>query len=511
MMDLEKKIRLVLAEDEEVIRAGIARKIAALDGSFEIAALAGNGREALEAVRRLQPDAVLTDIKMPEMDGLSLIEEMSRCFPEVKVVILSGYDDFSYMQQAIRFGVCNYLKKPVEQEALQEMLQALKATVLADRRRHHRTVIFSPRSSAPEPEKTLRYGLFVVRVGNISYDIRDDSLNELYVEQQSRISWYLLLDGLCPEAEDWSVTEEEEKNRRLLCFSLPEGVNPDQRAIALELQRRLLELFPEMPVTVATTLRPVEQDDVWLCAQRLRNILRQKSVLARSCCFTLEEDESMEGDEILHVLKMRVNAQLRTAIARKDESRIRENLMLVFRFMEQRALSQAVWQRVAQYILGIMEFSGSLVRENLQTQLLRTMSTLSTDQDPAEVLTQLLLRIFKGKDEQPEELAERLKQYLDRCYLTIENMEEVADAFSYSYPHLSRLFTKTYGQSMSRYVQQKRMELAKQVIENNSELSISEIARICGFEDSRYFSRMFKAYEGQTPSEYRSAFLPEQG
>ena len=110
--------RILLVDDEEEVRRGIIRKMEWEKLGFEVAGDAENGEEALEKVEQLQPDVVITDIRMPVMNGIELLKKVYNHCPLTKFIIISGYSDFEYAQSAIRLHVSEYLLKPVEKEAL---------------------------------------------------------------------------------------------------------------------------------------------------------------------------------------------------------------------------------------------------------------------------------------------------------------------------------------------------------------------------------------------------------
>ena len=115
--------KLLIAEDEKIIRNGLAKGIPWESVGFEVVFLAENGQKAIEYIKENPVDAVMLDIKMPVLDGLAAAEIISRDYPEIKIVILSGYAWFEYAQQAIRCGVSEYLLKPVKND---EILDAMK-------------------------------------------------------------------------------------------------------------------------------------------------------------------------------------------------------------------------------------------------------------------------------------------------------------------------------------------------------------------------------------------------
>ena len=122
----------MLVDDEAEIRDGIQRKIDWAGSGFTFVGSAENGQEALELAESLHPDVVMTDIKMPFMDGLTLGRHLTERFPGVKLVFFSGFDDFEYAQKAIQIGAAEYILKPVSAAELTEVLQKLRGQLDAE-------------------------------------------------------------------------------------------------------------------------------------------------------------------------------------------------------------------------------------------------------------------------------------------------------------------------------------------------------------------------------------------
>ena len=120
---------LVIAEDEQMILNDIANEVTRAGLGFIVAGKTFNGADALELVRSLRPDVLLTDVRMPIMDGLELAARARGENSDLLIVIISGYDDFAYAQKAIKCGVSDYLQKPLSTEALRETLSALSQTI----------------------------------------------------------------------------------------------------------------------------------------------------------------------------------------------------------------------------------------------------------------------------------------------------------------------------------------------------------------------------------------------
>jgi two-component system response regulator YesN len=146
----ERKYNLLVVEDEELIRRNLVKKIRENAPDFPVVAEADNGQAALDAVEEVHPDVVVTDIRMPVLDGLGLIRELYFGHPDVKVVIVSGYDEFAYAQTAIQYGVKDYLLKPVPVEELRATLARLRIQLDKERREFEEAHLGFPEVSAQE-------------------------------------------------------------------------------------------------------------------------------------------------------------------------------------------------------------------------------------------------------------------------------------------------------------------------------------------------------------------------
>jgi Response regulator containing CheY-like receiver domain and AraC-type DNA-binding domain len=122
----ERAFSYVVAEDEERMRDYVARKVAELDPSFSCAGAAADGEEAVELVERYLPELLVTDIKMPVLGGLELIERIRSTNADIRILIISGYSEFEYARRAIEFDVDDYILKPIDIEALRETLRRLR-------------------------------------------------------------------------------------------------------------------------------------------------------------------------------------------------------------------------------------------------------------------------------------------------------------------------------------------------------------------------------------------------
>ncbi|MGB9682258.1 MAG: helix-turn-helix domain-containing protein [bacterium] len=154
---MEDTYKVIVVEDEERILNNIIKKIHQANMGFKVIGKAQNGKQALSLVDELGPDVVFTDIKMPIMDGLELLENLYFNYPYIKTVIISGYAEFEYAQKAILYNVKNYLLKPIEMEELIKTLNGLKISIDTERK------IIREKFSASEDLQNPKDIVYIIR------------------------------------------------------------------------------------------------------------------------------------------------------------------------------------------------------------------------------------------------------------------------------------------------------------------------------------------------------------
>jgi YesN/AraC family two-component response regulator len=148
---MSKQFTVVVAEDEELQLNSLARKIEAVDEDFCVAGMAQTGKQAWDLVCSLEPDVLITDINMPVMSGIDLLEKVRERFPLMGCIIISGFSDFEYTRSAIQLKISDYLLKPVDTEELKETLGRLKKTFHSHAHMPH--AIFTPELAQKSPEQ----------------------------------------------------------------------------------------------------------------------------------------------------------------------------------------------------------------------------------------------------------------------------------------------------------------------------------------------------------------------
>lgn len=500
------KIKTLVVEDEPKIAEGICGKITSLDDDFAVVGKAYNGKEALAKIEELNPHVVFTDIAMPEMDGMELVREIRKRNPNMIIVIVSGYSDFSYAQKAIRYGVFNYLLKPLQEDSLLETMFDIKKRLSIFNVREQRHILYSKRfHMAAEGEG--EFLLSNICMGNVIYNTQDEEVQKFYREQTELIPWNKIMEELFEEETEWFLADEHALNQKMAAVKVKEG----EKEEILNMLCKMPELIQEytiLPVSICMTEEKVGQDEIWDYTKRLRNIMKQRLIPGHNCRFFLEKDEKFSND-MLEIVKMKLNTYIKNYFISTDLENFLNEMQTIFKYMESNHAPQESIEKVCLYLIKLLELSkadkGEGNLEGIQEKMIRSISMSVSEKQLFENLMREFLAINRYMETIYEGNVEvRLLEYVDENYLTIESVESVAEEFGYNYAYLSRLFKKKVGESMNRYITEKKMKFARELLAKNSDMTLLEISEMCGYHDYRYFSRVFKAETGETPGEYRS-------
>jgi len=260
-------LRVFLVEDESIIRETLRDTVPWAQYGYSFAGEAGDGEMALPLIRQVKPDVLITDIRMPFMDGLALSELVSREFPEMKTVIISGYDDFEYARKAISIGVDRYLLKPITKRALLDVLEELKEKIEGERA--NRSYLAQFHQEAEEYEQYTRRVFFErVVAGQLSVQEIYESAAKLDIDLRAQcysLAFFSVLPEPSASAEAYSEPGARLRDALLEHFlKYPEYILLHTLAESAQLIGFRTDWFPDRQVTADDVLCPAAQVHHWL-------------------------------------------------------------------------------------------------------------------------------------------------------------------------------------------------------------------------------------------------------
>lgn len=536
-------MKIVLAEDDRITLGGIASMIThSFPDDFEITGEATDGEEALRLVTRTKPDLLLTDINMPKLNGLDLIRRIRENDPDILIIIITGYNDFEYIQSAIQSGVSDYLLKPVLPEQIRRAL--LKAKEQTGKRQEFLRNLDSLRQQVLQSRPILRERFL--------HELISGSLTEDEIREKSG---YLQLDlsGSCFAAavfkaqnytrvEDLSVRKED-----LMQFFLSDAVNrsygSDIRAYSFawnenqaalifcaqnpgrdrafrEIMRCTSELVERMQKYLGVTLF-ASLGRLYPTVIGLRDSFREaKDALVYSFSMqegsviscddlgvpqndTLRRPAELDDDVILHT-KLCERAECAASVRRLFGFYTENNII------DPRTIKVDVFDlimRVFSRTESIFQNSRTPIGADFKArkyQEILSCETLSSLE--AWTLTffeEYIGTIEKERTDRGEVVVAKVKEIAENQFPNEDfSLDDVAAKLFISPNYLRMIFKQKTGRSFVEYLTELRMKKAAELLVSPA-LKVQQVSEEVGYDNQQYFAMCFRRHFGCTPTEYR--------
>ena len=543
-------LKIFLAEDEVVVRETIKRMIPWEELGFELVGEAADGEMALPLLLRQQPDLLITDIKMPFMDGLTLARLAKKEIPGLKVVILSGYDDFNYAKQAIGIGVEDYLLKPITKNALIERLSEIRSRYEHEKTQKEYYEKFQREMQAYEKNSSRDF--FEALVGG-SMDMMEvyKRAEKLGLDIVAEAYNVLIFTMNCDE--DFSGQRDEYSSWESESLELLENFfaghssamlfrsNIFSYGVLLKGQRETIEENTRACVDeIRKILSRQDGRREWFLAvgqsvERLSQI--QKSYHTASRAFSqrylydenilyYDEMETMEHpggqaetEDNAYLQKVDVNA-LNPAILQKFLSNglqeETENFVKDYFYaigqepMESLVFRNYVILNVRFSVISFIKGLGCDTNEMESADTEEVLAESGKNMESAiayakKMISQAIEIRDQNSGNKNRSILKTAVDFIDSHYMDEEiSLNTVANVANVSSNHFSALFSQNMGQTFIEYLTSLRMNKAKELLRCTGMRS-SEIAGEIGYKDAHYFSYLFKKTQGMTPSDYRKA------
>ena len=510
--------KVFLVDDEIAIRESLRNSFPWEERGFQLVGEAPDGEMALPMIRDLNPDILLTDIRMPFMDGIALCREVRRTMPWVNVIILSGFDDFTYAQQAISLGVREYLLKPITAQEMGRAMEKTREQILAERRERENMAALRERvySGNAFVRDKLLASLFTDDMDRYEEDALLEQMRALGVNLVA--SQYTVLDisfdaeGEQRMAARAAITalSEGSSGTAYVC-SAPQGARAlilgdnekdvEERAYSFAasiLQIPEVENLSHLLVTIGKAVNDYHAvRESMHAARHLRHMVTARGAWDRKIVGANEDDtplqrlSEMELSPLYERLQYAPVSQIQKILMDYTaalEPALAEGYLRVAATLAARQLIEHVGGDVRQ-VLGDDQLDGVLHRSGLEPviELLRKAMQFRDARGG-------------GMDESPVSLA---RAYISSHYSDPNLMlQDVAGEVHLSQSHFSTIFAQEAGITFTQYLTGLRIGKAKELLAG-TDLRSSQIATEVGYNDPHYFSYLFKKTTGMTPSEWR--------
>ncbi len=493
--------RVMVVEDEALILDHLVSKIEALPLPLVVSATATNGEDAFRLIEQAPPDIVFTDIRMPLMNGLELSQRIHERYPSVAVVIISGYNEFEYARQALRYNVSDYLLKPINPEKLLSIASKLCGELSRKRRQTLREIFDSALNGSVTKAESDAAGAFyvsLIKVGNVyagqAEALVRDSMSALW--KTAALS--TRLSDIFGGDDGWWLMDTEAFSFHLLITEKPD---PDSTDAMFDYLRRIPSGFCinvcEYPgVVTAVELRTI--------VRLLSGDVTYRLIPCRSRRWRYEANVPRAATGIPQSVLNDLLPLFRTGHVDVLEKYLR-NLFLRWQGEE---LPQVVLTR---YLYDLLEYltehnACRTGKAKITAVVLPVFARSRSEQqlyDQLSALVQEWVLCALSESHSSVELYRRMKKYIDENYRKPLTVESLSDVFHFSPSYISRIFRKYEKQPPIQYLIQVRMRKAGEMIRANPDVDIKTVAELVGYANQHYFSRYFKQYFSVAPSDYQ--------
>ncbi len=535
-------LKVIIADDEPHICRLLESLLDWKKEGFSIEGFASNGHEVTKMCVSIRPDLLIIDIRMPGLSGLEVIQGLYKQIPTIKVIIITGYSQFQYAHQALRYGVVDYLLKPIRVDELQAALNKVKELV---RNSAFSGISYNNQSVHVKSMKTIKENILFSMISNnqnsLSFTENEQLTEEFYMNFTGDY-WRLIQIEIILEtdyenfsSEDYfynkikEVLEEEFKKEEMeLVFTRTEqgyfvlfnGAENSFSTFESHLQMikfiliQILELFKGI-FTIGVSSPYYKFNNIKKCVKECEQAIDQKIVVGKNQIICLGDVpnsiycvEDFLTDSLKKELKKAIVDLNSTAIS-KCILELMSTLNLSTRQLHGTLVNEIYEKLIKLFftsvsVLGINEFDQYSEEQLIaQGKYFYNVTAMFTYLD--NLFRATISSLFEEKGEQSTRPIRMAQLYIDEHYKEQIKLQDVAEYVGFTQSYLSSMFKRQVGKSLVEYLTHIRIQKAKQLL-IGGEWNIADVAEEVGFLDVKYFIKRFKKITGLTPSEYRKLF-----
>lgn len=532
-------MKVIIADDERIVRIGLKTMIKWEERGYELAGMAEDGVAALAMVESLRPDIIITDLKMPKMDGLQLLQRLADMNYKGKVIVLSSYDEFELVKEAMKLGAMDYLLKITLKT--DDLLQVLdKASSELDKAFESQVEQVKLRS-AYRQQKDLQKNTWLrdFLTGQIDFEKVDTGGFERFGLPEDGQPYFCLLlmrrggessgkitdKGLYSFSvrniasemlAEWPETEVVEVEHGIFMVIVPvsdSGITKERKLQAASTVGRTLEMYLNEKLIVV--ISPHLQG--WAALSNVYHTCRE----AAETVFYIESGESpklidaessfLTGEwSSTHHYKLLAEAQ--KSLSQMDVLAVEELFQQVCREAKEMGIRPMELKSFAAALIDLLLVKGA--EEGAGSEELAV--TLRRKLENSRTLSALLDNFNEAVDMTKEHIPSSQRVWRSEIRLAAEFMKEhahekitlsrIAQEVNLNESYLSRLFKQETGRNIVHFLNELRMERAAELM-RDPHLKMKEIAGKVGIDDPFYFNRLFKKHYGISPTEYKNRLL----
>ena len=497
---------LLIADDEKIERDGIKFLLQNYTEQLEIIE-AINGKQACEILSRKKVDILLTDIKMPFMNGIELAKKARELHPNLRIILFSGYSEFEYAREAIQMGVLDYILKPVNPEefdlVIKKIIKNIQAELsssmaqkkkLAFMEEHIFLGYLGGKDLSTLEQKTgqkLQLG-FLEKWGRMLLVETESNFFERHAEEVQEV----LKKELQIEFYYLNLNIEQS----LLLFE--KGINVDYKVLCEHIVRFMEEHYKET-IYIALSKEIKEAEQLPKAFNELEELIENK-FYQPNLRFFISED-LMSGNDKTQI-EMKLTKLISNDIKLKDIFHLGEHFKLLCNHYENpsnysQLYVKFIFSNIVKEIYLVMEKEEEVGLNNAIEAIYRSEKISQVIAVTKKSIAQLEESLLSNKKNLRSEV-DAVKAYIYQHYQEDLSINLLAEKVYLAPGYLSYIFKKETGENLSKFIKRHRMEQAKYLLENTY-MKITQVCAEVGFSNVSYFCQSFREYFGISPDRYR--------
>ncbi|MDF2988324.1 MAG: response regulator containing CheY-like receiver domain and AraC-type DNA-binding domain [Eubacterium sp.] len=539
--------KVLIIDDESIIRKGIKNIINWKQLDCEVCADASDGIEGIELIKKYLPEIIITDIRMPGLDGLSMIKQVKSIVPNTKIIILTGYRDFDYVQEAIKCGAFDFLLKPSKIEELTAVLTRAVNEINDQKIRHMEIdqfkVLFEQNIpilrekllydviyglNTNEYEITEKMKLFNISIRNFVLVVMENDYDEK--SNSSQYDKHLYQFGIVNSFEE--IFAEKYEVLSIMLNSSRVGFiiqKPDRGLLDIEEVSEKCSYLQEVinngfgfTVTIAVSSNGVSAIELPEKLKECLGSLEYKSYMGNNSIIQYSDLNSFFRYEDYSTLD-KYQKQLLESIKSGNEDLVRVSTQNIARYVTTNKININYMKNFYYTTLSsinnirISVTAAEVDKKHEEGKDIASLLKLIEKSESAEELNSLLedvairiaVKVNSFNNRSIKLILRKAIDYIQEHYSEPVTLNEVAENIYVSTFYISRMFKKELGKSFVDYLNDVRIEKAKELLKD-VKYKTYEVAEIVGISDPHYFSKLFKKYSGMTPSDYRDKITINQ-
>ncbi|EFM10770.1 two component transcriptional regulator, AraC family [Paenibacillus curdlanolyticus YK9] len=531
--------KAIIVDDEAVVRVGLKNTINWNEHGFELIGDYANGRDAWEAVELHKPDLVISDISMPFMDGLELAGLISASFPYIKVIILTGYDEFDYAQQALRLKVSDFILKPITAREIRQLLDKVRAEMDEERQRHENLSSLQDQLKQSVPLLRERFLERLVVVGLSKTEINDRFAYFGLAPLAAR-SLVMVVDIDDFGDRELLSYEHDVEFLRFAAFNIFEEIAEKEQAILFRTReermvaivtshdddesllyesafrlaedvRHQIEKYLKFTVTIGIGRVSLSPDMLPAAFKSALSALDYRFLFGKNRVLSildLEGKPALASPPSLNWDRSLVSA-VKSGSFEEAQQLIAQGILELKKALVPIETCFLQMQRV---VLSLMNAIQEVIPADRETSLDSQMMLMDVYRfktlDEIEgwlkqVVRAVMAEIADNRNHFTNSQVRRAVEYIETNYANDKmSLQEICRHVLMSTSYFSLVFKQHTGETFIEYLTGVRITKAKDLLQTTS-LKFYEIAERVGYGDPNYFSILFKKHVGMTPKDYR--------